>query len=59
MHEPNLPILHLGFEGISHGSVNVDEIRKRLPVLPEEKRTNLQKQYHLTPQQAVILVVSL
>lgn len=57
MPEPNLPLLHVGFGCASYGSVNVDEIKKKIPVLPEEKRANLTKTYSLTAEQAYILVV--
>lgn len=59
MPEPNLPLLHVGFSSMGHGTVNADELKKNIPPLPEEKRVNLQNQYALTPEQAIVLVVSI
>lgn len=58
MPEPNLPLLHVGFSSMSHGTVNADEIKKKIPPLPEEKRVNLQNKYALTREQSILLVVS-
>lgn len=58
MPEPNLPLLHIGFSSMGHGTVNADELKKKIPQLPEEKRQSLQNKYALTPEQAIILVVS-
>lgn len=57
MPEPNLPLLHVGYGCMTHGAVNVDEVKRKIPTLPEEKRSNLKETFSLSPEQAYILVV--
>lgn len=57
MPEPNLPLLHVSFGCMSHGAVNVEEVKKKIPALPEEKRLTLKNTFALSPEQAYVLVV--
>lgn len=56
MPEPNLPPLHIAMGPVQQGCVNADDLRKRIPELPEETRTRLKENYGLTPEQSIILV---
>ncbi|GLV42651.1 Glutamyl-tRNA amidotransferase subunit B [Carabus blaptoides fortunei] len=60
MPEPNLPPLHLnmglGTTGVTNKFVNVEQLKANIPELPEETRENLCTNYHVTPEQAIILV---
>lgn len=58
MSEPNLPFLHIALGPVSQGSVNADEIRDKIPKLPDRVRQELEDIYCLTDEQAYILVVS-
>lgn len=57
MHEPNLPLLHVAVGPVLQGTVNAEEVKRKLPPLPEEKRAVLRSTYALTAEQAYILVV--
>ena len=56
MPEPNLPPLHLAMGPVEHGCVNVDDLRKSLPELPEETRSRLRDDFGLNLEQSIILV---
>lgn len=61
MPEPNLPPLHVHVEGdYCEGDdvVSAVKIRTDLPELPEETRKSIVETHHLTPEMAIILVVS-
>lgn len=59
MPEPNLPPLRLNVKNDkSSDLIDVEMIRKSLPELPEQTRTNLVNQRDLRHETAVILVVS-
>lgn len=57
MPEPNLPPLHVALGPVFGGSVSVEEIKVKIPELPEQTRTRLREQYGLSHKQCVILVV--
>lgn len=57
MPEPNLPFLFVALGPITHGCVSVNDIKKQIPELPEQTRVHLQKEYALSTEQAIILVV--
>ena len=57
MPEPNLPPLHLNLtEEISEHLINVQEIKKTLPELPESTRNHLMTKLKLPHELAIILV---
>ncbi|XP_058812052.1 glutamyl-tRNA(Gln) amidotransferase subunit B, mitochondrial [Topomyia yanbarensis] len=58
MPEPNLPPLHVNVEGIQseNDTIDVQQIKTRLPELPEETRKKLVEVHNLTPEMAIILV---
>lgn len=58
MPEPNLPPLHIAIGPVERGCVSVEEIRKRIPELPEETRERLRNENGLTMIQTVRLVVN-
>jgi len=64
MPEPNLPPLRLYTSqtipaGVSSQQiVNVDELRDRMPELPNAQRTRLQQTYGLSLEHSSVLVVS-
>lgn len=57
MPEPNLPPLHIAMGPVEKGCVSVDDLRKRIPELPQETRQRLVKDNGLTVEQSIILVV--
>lgn len=62
--EPNLPPLVLYTDKTLPDSclgnvVNIDQVKRCMPELPEETRQRLQKNYKISLEQSVILVVSL
>lgn len=59
MPEPNLPLLVIALGPVTHGCVNADDILKKIPELPHRTRISLEYDYFLSPEQAVILVVSI
>lgn len=59
MPEPNLPPLHIGMGPVERGCVHVDDLKKRIPEMPEEIRQRLMKDYDLSLEQSVRLVVCL
>lgn len=59
MPEPNLPPLHLNMgESPVAGMVNVQELHRSLPELPQETRQKLIDNFDLTQDIAAILLVS-
>lgn len=56
MPEPNLPPLHVAMGPINRGCVNVDDLKKSLPELPEGTRCRLRENFGLTLEQSIILV---
>lgn len=56
MPEPNLPPLHVSVGIVEHGCVNVEELKMKLPELPNETRQRL-LEFGLTKIQTSILVV--
>lgn len=60
MPEPNLPPLHLNLgESLSRDLINVLEISKQLPELPESTREHLINELKLSQEASIILVVIL
>jgi aspartyl-tRNA(Asn)/glutamyl-tRNA(Gln) amidotransferase subunit B len=65
MPEPNLPPLRVllndqhAVPDSYRDCVNVDCLRRKLPELPRESREKLTNQYGISPESAVILVVSI
>lgn len=57
MAEPNLPPLHVVMGPIQGGGVNADEIKKRIPELPEQTRQRLEESFQLRKEHCIILVV--
>lgn len=57
MPEPNLPPLHVAVGPIQQGIVNVEELRSKLPEMPDETRCKLVNDFGLSIEQAIILVV--
>lgn len=57
MPEPNLPPLHVALGPVFGGLVSVEEVKVKIPELPEQTRTRLREQYGLSHKQCVILVV--
>lgn len=58
MPEPNLPPLYIAIDPVNQGVVNVNKLQKDIPELPEETRTRLMKDYNLSLEQVIVLVVS-
>lgn len=59
MPEPNLPPLHLNLDGEkTHqtGLIDVNDLIKNLPEMPEDTRRNLVEFYKLSEETAIILV---
>jgi Asp-tRNA(Asn)/Glu-tRNA(Gln) amidotransferase B subunit len=65
MPEPNLPPLWVVFsdqdaaQSTYSDCVNVDCLRRKLPELPQETRRKLTNKYGISPESAIILVVSI
>lgn len=59
MPDPNLPLLLISLGPLSHGCVDVEDIKRKIPELPHHTRISLETDYLLSPEQAVILVVSI
>jgi Asp-tRNA(Asn)/Glu-tRNA(Gln) amidotransferase B subunit len=65
MPEPNLPPLRVLLNGehavpdTERDYVNVDYLRRKLPEFPRETREKLVNQYGISPEAAIILVVSI
>lgn len=61
MPEPNLPPLHVNVDGVARmphrDLVDVQFLRSRLPELPEETRQRLRRDYGITAESAITLVV--
>lgn len=59
MPEPNLPPLHLNLgDSPVIGMINVQEIQRSLPELPQETRQKLIDNFHMTQDIAAILLVN-
>ncbi|XP_066156732.1 glutamyl-tRNA(Gln) amidotransferase subunit B, mitochondrial [Euwallacea fornicatus] len=56
MPEPNLPPLHVSMGPVSGGKINADEIKSRMPELPEQTRTRLKEEFGLSLNHSIILV---
>ncbi|MCL5794884.1 MAG: Asp-tRNA(Asn)/Glu-tRNA(Gln) amidotransferase subunit GatB [Patescibacteria group bacterium] len=55
--EPDLPPITIGVRGKVHGvSINIEEIKKQLPELPDQKLARYIKEYKLSENNAEILV---
>lgn len=59
MPEPNLPPLHVGIGPVSGGCVHVDDLKNRIPEMPENVRQRLIKENELTLEQSIRVVVRL
>ena len=63
MPEPNLPPLRLYMDGTIPADldpsqvININELERQLPELPESKRQRLQDAYGINIQQSLIIVV--
>ncbi|ENN73561.1 hypothetical protein HUJ04_008527 [Dendroctonus ponderosae] len=56
MPEPNLPPLHIVMGPIRGGGVNADEIKERIPELPEQTRQRLEQTFGIRQEHCIILV---
>ncbi|CAH0547644.1 unnamed protein product [Brassicogethes aeneus] len=56
MPEPNLPPLHVAVGPFTRGCVNVEELKNKIPELPEETRVRLKNEMGLSSEQAIVLV---
>lgn len=57
MPEPNLPPLYVAIGPVERGCVSVDDLRNKIPELPEQVRKRLRNENGLNLEQSIRLVV--